>query len=70
MPFPSSRSSHFQNEAKYKTFLLKTRFILLSMALHLLAETAKQSVFRVCVFKCARTAKQKVLREAEKGERD
>ena len=26
MPFPSSKKSHFQNEAKYKNFLLKTRF--------------------------------------------
>ena len=26
MPFSSSKNSHFQNEAKYKTFLLKTRF--------------------------------------------
>ena len=26
MPFPSSKNSQFQNEAKYKTFLLKTRF--------------------------------------------
>ena len=42
-PFPSSKNSHFRNEAKFKTFLVKMKFICmgiknhfqLSMALHL-----------------------------------
>ena len=75
MPFPSSKKSHFQNEAKYKNFLLKTRFFF--------PENKKSFSYQwlytwprlrnspyFCVFKCALTVKQNVLSEAEKGERD
>ena len=33
--FPSFKNSHFQNEAKCKTFVVKMSFISISMTLHL-----------------------------------
>ena len=34
-PFPSSKKSHLQNEAKCETFVVKMSFIFMSMASHL-----------------------------------
>ena len=57
-PFPSSRKSHFQTEAKCETFVVKR------------CTCRLQNSPYFCVFKYTRAVKQKVWNEAENRERD
>ena len=61
-PFPSSRKSHFQTEAKCETFVVKRCTCCCTCRL--------QNSPYFCVFKYTRAVKQKVWNEAENRERD